>query len=193
MCLIIQGNPNKINRRNNEKAFKQNPHGFGLMYLCKDTQRIVSKKFFTKKLNKIVKTFNQHKNKCDEIALHFRITTNGNTNNKNCHPFKVLNNENDKIDCSLMHNSPRLPSPLIIDQMSDTYYFSKIILRPILKNNYKLIDNEKFIDCLKLLHNQKQFTGILLLDTYTKSFQFLGQWNEHNGLKYSNDLIIDKK
>ena len=60
MCLIIQGNPNKINRKIIEKVFKQNPHGFGLMYISKDTQRIVSKKF-TKKLNKIVKTFNQHK------------------------------------------------------------------------------------------------------------------------------------
>ena len=192
MCLIIQGNPNKINRKIIEKAFKQNPHGFGLMYISKDTQRIVSKKFFTKKLNKIVKTFNQHKNKCDEIALHFRITTNGNTNNKNCHPFKILESENDKIDCSLMHNSPRLPSPLLSDQMSDTYYFSKIILRPILKNNYKLIDNEKFIDCLDTIAQAETSSRVLLLDTYTNSFQFLGQWHEHNGLKYSNDLIIEK-
>ena len=45
MCLIIQGNPNKINRKIIEKAFKQNPHGFGLMYISKDTQRIVSKSF----------------------------------------------------------------------------------------------------------------------------------------------------
>ena len=192
MCLIIQGSPKKITRKIIEKAFIQNPHGFGLMYISKDTGRIVSKKFFTKKLKKIVKTFDQHKNQCDQIALHFRITTQGNTNNKNCHPFEILKSENDKIDCSLMHNSPRLPSPLLTDKMSDTYYFSKIILRPILKNNYKLLENEKFIDCIDTIAQAETSSRVLLLDTLTNSFQFLGTWHEHNDLKYSNDIIIDK-
>ena len=124
MCLIIQGSPKKITRKIIEKAFIQNPHGFGLMYISKDTGRIVSKKvFYKKKLKKIVKTFDQHKNQCDQIALHFRITTQGNTNNKKLPPVRNSKSENDKIDCSLMHNSPRLPSPLLTDKMSDTYYF----------------------------------------------------------------------
>ena len=109
MCLIIQGKPKHFTKEIIKKAFNGNPHGFGLMYLCKDTNRVITRKFFTKKINKILKTCKEHFKKADEIALHFRITTNGNTNNKNCHPFQVLNNDNDRADLFLMHNSPRLP------------------------------------------------------------------------------------
>ena len=125
MCLIIQGSPKKFNREIISKAFQRNSDGFGLMYIDKKSKRIVSKKFYTKKLNKILKTFKTHSKNCDQIALHFRITTNGNTNNKNCHPFSVLNADNDRIDVSLMHNSPMLPAPLLSDAFSDSYYFSK--------------------------------------------------------------------
>lgn len=191
MCLIIQGNPKHFSEDIIKKAFNQNPHGFGLMYLNKKTNEIVIKKFFTKKINKILKVCKEHFKKADEIALHFRITTNGNTNNKNCHPFIILDsNKNDEIDCALMHNSPRLPAPLLNKKMSDTYYFSKIILRPILKNNYKLIENEKFIDCLESITQAEINSRVLLLDNFTKSFQFIGDWHEHKNLKYSNKNIL---
>ena len=193
MCLIIQGKPEHFTKKIIKEAFTKNPHGFGLMYLCKKTNRVITKKFFTKKINKILKTFKEHSKKADEIALHFRITTNGNTNNKNCHPFQVLNQDNDRADCFLMHNSPRLPSPLLTNDMSDTYYFSKIILRPIVKMYHKLLDNQKFIDCLESIAQSECDSRILLLDNYTKSFQFLGEWHEHNNLKYSNDHIIPSK
>ena len=164
MCLIIQGKPKDFNKEIIKKAFTQNPDGFGLMYLSKTTNRIVFKKFYTKKINKIYKTCKEHFKKCDEIALHFRITTQGNTNNKNCHPFQVLNQDNDRIDLFLMHNSPRIPSPLLTENMSDSYYFSKIILRTILKNNYKLIKNEEFIKCLESIISSECPSRVLLLD-----------------------------
>jgi len=190
MCLIIQGKPKHFSKDIIKKAFTQNPHGFGLMYLDKDTNRVITRKFFTKKINKILKVCKEHFKKADQIALHFRITTNGNTNNKNCHPFQVLNQDNDRADLFLMHNSPRLPSPLLTSQMSDTYYFSKIILRPIVKNNYKLLNNEKFIDSLETIAQAETPSRVLLLDNFTKTFQFLGKWHEHGKLKYSNTLII---
>lgn len=189
MCLIIQGKPKHFTKEIIKKAFETNSDGFGLMYLDK-SNRVVAKKFYTKKINKILKVFKEHSKRCDEIALHFRISTNGNTNNKNCHPFQILNNDNDRADCFLMHNSPRLPSPLLTEKMSDTYYFSKIILRPILKSNYQLLDNEKFIECLETIAQAECDSRILLLDNFTKSFQFLGQWHEHKNLKYSNKNII---
>ena len=54
MCLIIQGKPKHFTKEIIRKAFNGNPHGFGLMYLCKDTNRVITKKFFTKKINKRV-------------------------------------------------------------------------------------------------------------------------------------------
>jgi hypothetical protein len=193
MCLIIQGNPKKFNREIISKAFIRNSDGFGLMYIDKKTKRIVTKKFYTKKINKILKTFKTHSKNCDQIALHFRITTNGNTNNKNCHPFQVLNADNDKIDVALMHNSPMLPAPLLSDQFSDSYYFSKIILRPILKNNFKLISNKSFLESLEKIIQAECDSRVLLLNTFNNEFIKLGTWHDHNGLSYSNDLIIPSK
>ena len=193
MCLIIQGNPKKFNREIISKAVIRNSDGFGLMYIDKKTKRIVTKKFYTKKINKILKTFKTHSKNCDQIALHFRITTNGNTNNKNCHPFQVLNADNDKIDVALMHNSPMLPAPLLSDQFSDSYYFSKIILRPILKNNFKLISNKSFLESLEKIIQAECDSRVLLLNTFNNEFIKLGTWHDHNGLSYSNDLIIPSK
>lgn len=193
MCLIIQGNPKKFNREIISKAFIRNSDGFGLMYIDKKSKRIVTKKFYTKKINKILKCFKSHSKNCDQIALHFRITTNGNTNNKNCHPFQVLNADNDKIDVALMHNSPMLPAPLLSDQFSDSYYFSKIILRPILKNNFKLISNKSFLESLEKIIQAECDSRVLLLNTFNNEFIKLGTWHDHNGLSYSNDLIIPSK
>ena len=190
MCLIIQGNPKNISKEIIKKAFNQNSDGFGLMYLDKISNRVVTKKFFTKKINKILKVCKEHFKKCDQIGLHFRITTTGITNNKNCHPFQVLNQDNDRADCFLMHNSPRLPAPLLTDDFSDSYYFSKNILRPMLLNKIELLKNKKFIDCVESIAQSECDSRILLLDNYTKEFQFLGSWHEYKNLKFSNDIII---
>jgi hypothetical protein len=190
MCLIIQGNPKNISKEIIKKAFKQNPDGFGLMYLDNKTNRIITKKFFTKKINKILKVCKEHFKKCDEIGLHFRISTVGITNNQNCHPFQILNQDNDKADCFLMHNSPRLPAPLLSDKFSDTYYFSKNILRPMLVGKIELLNNNEFVETIETISQSECDSRILLLDNYTKSFQFLGKWHSHNGLKYSNSSII---
>jgi hypothetical protein len=58
---------------------------------------------------------------------------------------------------------------------------------------HKLLDNQKFIDCIESIAQSECDSRILLLDNYTKSFQFLGEWHEHNNLKYSNDHIIPSK
>jgi len=89
-----------------------------------------------------------------------------------------------------MHNSPRLPAPLLNKEMSDSYFFAKTILRPIVKRDYKLLKNEKFIDCIEKITQAEMSSRVLLLDNFTNSFQFLGSWSEHKNLKYSNDNII---
>ena len=92
-----------------------------------------------------------------------------------------------------MHNSPLLPAPLLSEAFSDSYYFSKIILRPILKNNYKLISNKSFLDCLEKIIQAECDSRVLLLNTFNNEFIKLGTWHDHNGLSYSNDLIIPSK
>ena len=59
MCLIIQGKPKHFTKEIIKKAFEKNSDGFGLMYLDK-SNRVVAKKFYTKKINKILKVFKEH-------------------------------------------------------------------------------------------------------------------------------------
>jgi len=86
-----------------------------------------------------------------------------------------------------------LPAPLLSDQFSDSYYFSKIILRPILKNNFKLISNKSFLESLEKIIQAECDSRVLLLNTFNNEFIKLGTWHDHNGLSYSNDLIIPSK
>ena len=189
MCVIICGNPNNITEEHLRNSFSKNPHGFGLMYL-KDKE-IKSVKFLPRKFKEVLKCFNKHKTKTNQIALHFRFATQGLTNNFNAHPFVIMNKkEGDNYSCSLMHNSPLIPSPLLSENYSDTYYFSKYILRPILKNKPELITNQSFINCLSKIVNAETDTKVLLLNTKNNSFIFLGKFEQYENLTVSNTYSL---
>ena len=110
MCIIIQGNPKDIKKSILKNAFRNNPHGFGLMYLKNNT--LIEEKILPKNFKQIKKLFQKHKNETEEIGLHFRFSTNGIKSKINSHPFSVLNPSH-KYKMSLMHNSPNLPCVFI--------------------------------------------------------------------------------
>jgi len=198
VCVIIQSKFKNINDKILIKSFNRNPHGFGLMYL--NTQNnLITKKFFTKKLSKIKKEFLKIKNDLNngqEIALHFRYNTAGQTNNFNSHPFKILEKNNgDLYDLALMHNSPTITTLEIEKNKSDTYHFCEYYLKPILKNNPTLIKNESFLNDLESLINTHIDTRVLLLENFTNSFHYLGKWkkNKKLNLLVSNNLFDEYK
>jgi predicted glutamine amidotransferase len=189
MCVIICGNPNNITEEHLKNSYAKNPHGFGLMYL-KDKQ-IKSVKFLPRNFKEVKKCFNKHKTRTNQIALHFRFATQGLTNNFNSHPFIVLDkNLGDSYSCLLMHNSPLIPSPLLSEKYSDTFYFSKYILRPILKNKPELITNQSFLNCLEKIINAETDTRVLLLNTKNNSFIFLGRFEQFENLTVSNTYSL---
>ena len=191
MCVIICGNPQDIKKEYLEKAFKTNPHGFGLMYVRNN--KIISEKFVTKNFKTILKAFKKHSKFTNEIGLHFRYATVGSINNFNSHPFTILNKKlGDNFDISLMHNSPRIVAPILDDSKSDTYFFSNIILRPILKSKPDLIADEKFLKSLESIVNAEGNSRVLLLNSLNNKFDFVGDWINWNNLKVSNTYSLEE-
>lgn len=184
MCIIIQGKPNDITKKILKNAYQNNENGFGLMYL--KNKKVISERIYPKGFKSIKKLFNKHKNETDNIALHFRLCTNGEKTRYNSHPFNVFNKEF-KYQMSLMHNSPTLPCAFIDKKYSDTYYFVKQFLNPVLTKNINLIKRKDFKETLEKIINVESESKILLLDNFQNKFTFLGTWYDYNKLKVSNN------
>ena len=143
MCLIILVNDTKaLSFKDMETAYKRNSDGFGIMYMNKEN-KFISEKFLPKNFNEVKNFFNIHKvNAKGQIAIHFRFTTEGKTNKKNCHPFISYRTEERQI--GMMHNGARLPIPLINKNYSDTWHFNEHYLKTVLRKNPNLILNSDY-------------------------------------------------
>lgn len=189
MCIIIVGKPEDITDKILLKAYNGNKDGFGLMY--SKNNKIITEKFLPKKFKSVLKCFKRHAKNTNQIALHFRFATTGDKNNFNSHPFCILNKKlGDNFDLYLMHNSPLLPAPILDNKKSDTYFFSRYILKPIVKNKPDLIFNESFIKSLNKIINSETNSRVLLLNSLNNNFEFLGDWSEYKNLKVSQTYSI---
>jgi predicted glutamine amidotransferase len=173
MCLIIKAtNPKTVSQSDLKEAYTTNSDGFGIMFV--DNNKIVSDKIKPNNFDQVKQLFNKYKNINKPIGLHFRFCTNGLTNIENAHPFKITKN------IYLMHNGPKLPIPIIDNNMSDTHQFIKYYLKPILLNKPALIYDSKFQENLaEFIGNDK----ILFLDSEQNKFVII---NEQEG-NYKND------
>ena len=173
MCLIIKAtNPKTVSQSDLKEAYTTNSDGFGIMFV--DNNKIVSDKIKPNNFDQVKQLFNKYKNINKPIGIHFRFCTNGLTNIENAHPFKITKN------IYLMHNGPKLPIPIIDNNMSDTHQFIKYYLKPILLNKPALIYDNKFQENLaEFIGNDK----ILFLDSEQNKFVII---NEQEG-NYKND------
>ena len=184
MCLIILANDiQSINYKDLEIAYNRNSNGFGVMYINKKDQ-FISDKFVPNNFTEVKNFFNLHKNETDRIAIHFRYTTEGKTNKKNCHPF--ISYQDDKRTIGLMHNGARLPIPLIHKNCSDTWHYNEHYLKPVLKQNPNVILNQDYQKELQEHINQDKF---LFLDSKTKKFIIINEdeGNYRGANWFSND------
>lgn len=190
MCIIIVGKPEDITDKILFKAYSGNKDGFGLMYT--KNNKVIVEKFLPKKFKSVLKCFKRHAKNTNQIALHFRFATQGDRNNFNSHPFCILNKKlGDNFDLYLMHNSPLLPAPILDNKKSDTYFFSRYILKPIVKNKPDLIFNESFIKSLNKIINCETSSRVLLLNSLNNNFEFLGDWSNYENLKVSQTYSIN--
>ena len=187
MCIIIQGKPKDITKKYLKNAFRNNPHGFGLMYLL-DGQ-VIQEKIYPQSFKDIRKLFKKHKNKTDNIGLHFRYCTVGKKTAYNSHPYNVLNKEH-KYQMAFMHNSPELPHVAENENRSDSYFFVKQFFSPIINRDISLIKNDDFLKTLEEIINLKCDSRVLILDNFKKEFTRVGTWVEQDNLFLSNTYGI---
>ena len=187
MCIIIQGKPKDIKKSILKNAFRNNPHGFGLMYLL-DGQ-VIQEKIYPQSFKDIKKLFRKHKNKTDNIGLHFRYCTVGKKTKYNSHPYNVLKKDHE-FKMSFMHNSPELPHVLENENRSDSYFFVKQFFAPIISRDISLIKNEEFLKTLEEIINLKTDSRVLILDNYSNEFTRVGNWVEQDNLYLSNTYGI---
>lgn len=194
MCvIIIKDKAAELPKRQNlENCFDNNPDGAGFMYT--DGGRVVidkgymTEKSFFKQYEKLCKKYNNFKNK--SLIIHMRITTDGSTSKKNCHPFVISKNFK---DCHKLHASSALgvahngiindyKPPKNAEDISDTIKFVNEYLAPILEEAPNLYKNQSFLDGLEIITSSK----LAFLDANDNIFT-CGNFTAKDGILYSNN------
>lgn len=141
MCVIIHKPKDRhLSYRTLRRAYRANPHGWGLCALDDDGNMVVERGLGA--IGELIAAFKKHESK--EVVIHCRIKTHGEINLENTHPFVV----ND--DMWLFHNGRLLEStvPIRDKAMSDTWHYAEK-LRATLETSpllgefpqFKLIDS----------------------------------------------------
>jgi hypothetical protein len=95
-------------------------------------------------LEEILGHWRTHKHR--SIAVHFRFSTKGSITVDNCHPFKVLDKDEDGVDLYMMHNGS-IPGLGERGGKSDTRLWIETYLRPrLLAEGYEVIKKQEVRD-----------------------------------------------
>lgn len=137
MCIIAldtrHGNEERLDRDVLERCFEKNPHGIGMMWPWKDKDDNPILKTW-KSLDDFDGMWDRYTTVRDAggiVAVHFRKTSVGDTNEANLHPFMY----GDRNDFAFMHNGTIKPLERIAkkldDGISDTRLFQKDIFNQL--------------------------------------------------------------
>ncbi len=144
MCLIVykEGKEAHFTNRQFKNMINRNRDGLGIMW--REKGRVKVEKSIGSARDKF-QLWQKHRNR-SMYAMHSRLTTHGNTNLDNCHPYEILNKDKgDPIDLYMMHNGVLSQAPNVDSKMSDTWHFIEYILKPIAKTNLNLLwESEEF-------------------------------------------------
>lgn len=148
MCVIISQPANgSLPEIDMVNAMRSNSHGFGYAYYDKESDRILADKGVAFTKEKMLEVWNSLKDK--DVLFHFRIKTRGAMGDAQCHPFQVLSkDEGDPFDMWFAHNGTINHVTEQGDE-SDTMALNRSIIKPILKADPTLIENEGFQSLLK--------------------------------------------
>lgn len=173
MCLIIhQPRGLTLPRRTLESAAKRNADGFGLMTAADGALRI----FRTLDPEEALALYYAH-GAGRECVLHWRLTTHGQTNIDNCHPFEpapgIAVAHNGVLDIGTPHTG-----------MSDTWHFVRYVLSPMLAADPQALKNPDTVAVLEGLTRGSRLAAMHADGTVTILHRRSGV--EHNGAWYSN-------
>lgn len=169
-------------------CFMNNPDGCGYMFVRNHS--VVIRKGFMNFDSFYADLLEQKLGKKSLIVFHFRITTSGETNQGNTHPFPASDNIQDlislNIECEtgIAHNGILSSKGLDIGEykLSDTMEF---ILNTL--SDKFLLENIERKAIRNLIEKQIKGSRIVILNK-DRTFSILGDgWIEDNGLIHSNN------
>lgn len=200
MCIIVSKAkgvemPDKATL---ERCFNYNSDGAGLMYADNGKVNIVKgfmdfKSFYEylMKLDKI------HNLKEKALVMHFRISTGGNVDGGNCHPYPISPRKKDlrskclKTDLGMAHNgiiSMYSSSYGKKEELNDTQRFIQRAVYPIYKSNKEFYKDYELMSLLEDIAESK----LCFLDK-DENVYYVGKFIEDNGVMYSNNSYMSYK
>lgn len=190
MCIIVSKErgiemPSKEILKN---CFNYNSDGAGLMYVTNGKVNIV-KGFMTfnsfySYIEKLEKAYDM---KEKAIVMHFRISTQGNVDEGNCHPYPITRDEkklrttNIRTDIGMAHNGIISLYSRSKGKLNDTQLFVKecvSTLKRLNKGFYKDYHTMKLLDTIA-------GSKLCFLDA-NEDIYYVGNFIEDDGIKYSN-------
>lgn len=146
MCLLIkQPKGSEIDWQLMKHAYQSNRNGMGVAFPVGKgkvhTHRILPTSWDD--CAKVLKLYEGRLQK-SEMAIHFRLTTQGKTTKDLAHPFRVLDWREDGRDVVLFHNGTMHELPEVDADKSDTWHLAEVVLKPILKTRPELVEDVGF-------------------------------------------------
>lgn len=199
MCVIVAKEKNKKmpTRETLKKCFSKNPHGCGFMY-AENNRVYIEKGFmdFDSFYQRILELDQQIDLTKNSIVMHFRISTSGNIDSGNCHPYPITNNlrltRETFIQCSdvaFCHNGIIHDySPKGKSLYNDTQIFNANVLY-LFKNKYPTFyKDRRIMKMLDILCKSK----LCFLDNKGDIY-CVGKFFKRDEVLYSNLNFIETK
>ena len=200
MCIIVAKNKNveMPSMKTLMTCFENNPDGAGIMY-ASNYKVYIKKGFMTfDQFEKALKSISIKTGKTlDElpIVMHFRISTSGNVDGGNCHPFpigkplKLLRQTSIECDIGMAHNGVLYNwKPEKNSIYNDTQTFINGCVNVLYEGfgNALLNDTGSF----NLLEHERETSRLCFLER-DGTITCMGDWLTDDGVMYSNDSYID--
>jgi hypothetical protein len=176
MCIILTGPSNEMRSTLLgtagliESIYKYNSDGLGLMYRNKRGMKIV--KTLPRSVEDFRRVVEQMPDDNRSMALHARLTTHGDTDTTNCHPYVVVPGQ-----VALMHNGILDTGNDADKTKSDTWHFCKDFLEGPVSKYPELIHDEGFRRMLAEFIGNNRFV-------FMDSDGVLSVINEDQGIKH---------
>lgn len=198
MCIIVAKGKNlkMPSKEILERCFNVNSDGAGYMYV-KNGKVYINKGFmdfnsFYKSIEKLGKIYDLEKH---AIVMHFRISTGGNVDGGNCHPYPITSNEEHLrrkhfvTDLGMCHNgtiSHYSGGYLSKDILNDTQKFIKNFVSVIKDMDANFLHNRRAMELIEDIAGSK----LCFLDSDEK-IHLVGKFIKDNGIYYSNSGYLD--
>lgn len=115
-----------------------------------------------------------------QALIHYRWATHGNTDLLNCHPFMVSH------DLAMIHNGIVSIERNVNKDMSDTWHFNELVLKPMLDRDRDFFLRGDVIYSQQMAHRGNKFCFLRADGEYGIWNEADGEWAD-DGHWYSND------